>query len=105
MKGNTKAAPTIACQRPDLGEVDGSDPDDRVVRLDAAARARPALWTRPRHRPHGDPLGLALENFNAMGMQREKERGQLLFRAGPAGLPAVPAAAVVAGFHPNPPST
>ena len=25
-----------------------------------------------------DPLGLALENFNAMGMQREKERGQTI---------------------------
>ena len=29
-----------------------------------------------------DPLGLALENFNAMGMQREKERGQTIEVAG-----------------------
>src|SRR5881398_240134 len=29
-----------------------------------------------------DPLGLALENFNAMGMWREKERGQPIAAAG-----------------------
>jgi hypothetical protein len=29
-----------------------------------------------------DPLGLALENFNALGMWREKERGQPIDAAG-----------------------
>jgi hypothetical protein len=29
-----------------------------------------------------DPLGLALENFNALGMWREKERGQAIDAAG-----------------------
>jgi hypothetical protein len=29
-----------------------------------------------------DPLGLALENFNALGMWREKERGQAIDTAG-----------------------
>ena len=78
--GIAPAAP--AAEHPVAGggrqEARGPDPD-------ACARRWPCTAASPRAaRCHArmDPLGLALENFNALGRWRDKERGQPIDASG-----------------------